>query len=139
MKMNLRLWKIILTWNRGSGFDFVLNRLPRSENDIFVDASKEWGIGGCCGTDYFKYSWRQLKPFGADVISRMELLSCLFAIECFWENIKGRLVNLFSHNTDTVSWVKKSRASNIIGARYLAIGAFRKYKSSCKVSQINFG
>ena len=134
MKMSLRLWKIILTSNRGSSFDFVLNRLPQCDTDIFVDASKAWGIGGCCGTDYFKYSWGQLGSFGADIISRMELLACLVAIECFREKIYGRLVILYSDSTNAVSWLKKSRASNVIGARYLAIWELRKYKSACKVS-----
>ena len=103
MKMCLRLWKTILTSNRGISFDFLLNRLPRCETDIFVDASKEWGIGGCCGTEYFKFSWSQLESFEADIISRMELLACLFAIECFQVKILGRLVILYSDNTNAVS------------------------------------
>ena len=130
VKMCLRLWKTILTSNRGISFDFLLNRLPRCETDIFVDASKEWGIGGCCGNVYFKFSQSQLESFEADIISRMELLACLFAIECFQEKILGRLVILYS----AVSQLKKSRASNIIGARYLAIWELRKYKLAYKVS-----
>ena len=38
-KMGLKVWYRILWQNKGIDFDFVLNRLPRSEYDIFVDAS----------------------------------------------------------------------------------------------------
>ena len=38
-KMGLKVWYRILMQNKGIHFDFVLNRLPRSEYDIFVDAS----------------------------------------------------------------------------------------------------
>ena len=48
-KMGLRIWYKILLANRGTSFSFILNQLPRSDYGIFADASKEWGIGGCCG------------------------------------------------------------------------------------------
>ena len=48
-KRSLRIWRKILTANRGMSFDFVLGKLPRCQFDVFVDASTEWGIGGCCG------------------------------------------------------------------------------------------
>ena len=55
IKIGLRIWERILRANRGSTFSFILNELPRSEYAIFVDASTEWGIGGCCGPAYFLY------------------------------------------------------------------------------------
>ena len=52
-KMGLKVWYRILKQNKGISFDFVLNRLPRSKFNIFVDASTSWGIGGCCGNLFF--------------------------------------------------------------------------------------
>ena len=52
-KLGLKIWDSILRRNKGSSFDFVLDRLPLSRSNIFVDASSIWGIGGCVGEDYF--------------------------------------------------------------------------------------
>ena len=41
MMSSLRIWDNILRVNEGVSFDFILGKLPRSRNDIFVDASKE--------------------------------------------------------------------------------------------------
>ena len=54
--LGLRIWKRMLLSNRGLSYDFILGRLPRTNFDIFVDASEEYGIGGCCGNLYFKFS-----------------------------------------------------------------------------------
>ena len=54
--LSLRIWKKMLLANRGLSYDFILGRLPRTNFDIFVDASEEYGIGGCCRNLYFKYS-----------------------------------------------------------------------------------
>ena len=56
MKSALRIWENILIANRGVTFDFILGNLPRCPDDIFVDASTEWGVGGCCGNQYFLFS-----------------------------------------------------------------------------------
>ena len=55
-KMGLKVWFCILYQNKGISFDFVLNRLPRTEFCIFADASTSWGIGGCCGRCFFYIS-----------------------------------------------------------------------------------
>ena len=52
-KLGLKVWRRILTLNKGISFDYVLDRLPRTEYDIFVDASTSWGIGGYCGRSFF--------------------------------------------------------------------------------------
>ena len=52
-KLGLKVWYRILMLNKGISFDYVLDRLPRTEYDIFVDASTSWGIGGCCGRYFF--------------------------------------------------------------------------------------
>ena len=54
--MGLRIWRKMIVRNRGLSYKFILGKLPRSEFDIFVDASETWGIGGCCGIYYFKFS-----------------------------------------------------------------------------------
>ena len=40
-KLSLHIWLKILDSNRGISYDFVLNKLPRAKNPIFVDASTE--------------------------------------------------------------------------------------------------
>ena len=52
-KESLKIWEQILLRNKGVSFDFVLNNLPRSKYNIFVDASTSWGMGGCCGRFYY--------------------------------------------------------------------------------------
>ena len=54
-RWGLRIWDLILRKNKGLGMDFLLNRIPRHTDDIFVDASTSWGIGGCCGRFYFLF------------------------------------------------------------------------------------
>ena len=56
MKSALRIWESILNANTGVTFNFVLGKLQRCPDDIFVDASTEWGIGGVCGYQYFRFS-----------------------------------------------------------------------------------
>ena len=55
LKSDLRIWKNILVVNRGVTYDFILGLLPRCPDDIFVDASTEWGVGGICGEQYFLF------------------------------------------------------------------------------------
>ena len=40
LRSALQIWKKVLTDNRGLSFDFILGKLPRT-NDIFTDASSE--------------------------------------------------------------------------------------------------
>ena len=54
-KVSLRIWARILRANRGSSFAFILNNLPKAKNAVFVDASTEWGVGGCYGTAYYSF------------------------------------------------------------------------------------
>ena len=102
-RLSLHIWLKILESNRGISYNFVLNKLPRARNPIFVDASTEWGIGGCCGKWFFQYPWRELEFFGADVIPRKELLACIIAICCFSPIISDHIVDLFSDNTSVVT------------------------------------
>ena len=53
MRLALGIWDNIL--NANDGVSFVLGKLPECCNDIYVDASTEWGIGGYCGLDYFLF------------------------------------------------------------------------------------
>ena len=94
MASALRIWRSILFANRGVTFDFVLGNLPRCPDDIFVDASTEWGLGGVCGNQYFLFSWAQPSAFRAKDIPRKELLACLLSIHCFARQITGRVIKL---------------------------------------------
>ena len=59
-RQGLKIWDLILRHNKGIAFDFILDRLPRSRSDIFVDTSSRWGIGGCLGEYYFALPWEKL-------------------------------------------------------------------------------
>ena len=133
VKMCLRVWLKLLVANRGISFAFIL-KLPPSAEDVFVDASTEWGIGGCCGTAYFAYSWPRLTIFDVEVIARRELLACIVALACFQDMIKGRIVTLYSDNANVVGWLKKGRSSNHRGMRLLAMWETMKYELKCKTS-----
>ena len=118
--------------------DFVLNHLPRSDYDIFVDASTSWGIGGCCGTYFFAMSWTELRYVGLKpvIIARMELLAGLIAMLCFGNLIKRKLVRLYIDNDNAYHWLRKSRSSSLEGTKFLALWELWKYKLMCKVSPI---
>ena len=90
----------MLLVNRGLSFDFILGNLPRAKFDIFVDASTEWGIGGCCGNLFFKYSWSELTQLQMDAIARNELLAALIALHCFRPAVEDKIVILYTDNTN---------------------------------------
>ena len=102
MKMSLRIWSRILTANRGVSFDFVLGNLKRAAADIFVDAATEWGIGGLFGAHYFRCPWTDLQHFGTEFIAQKELLAALVALVTFGDQLRNRIVRLYSDNTCTV-------------------------------------
>ena len=134
MKMCLRIWMNILTINRGLSIQFVLDKLPRLESEIFVDASTERGIGGCCCSAYFAYPWTGLSMFEVDIIARRELLACLIALACFKRFLFGRLAVMYSDNENAVNWLRKGRSSNMLGTHFLAAWELEKYKLQCKIS-----
>ena len=80
--------------NEGASYDFILGRLPECPNQIFVDAWTEWGIGGVCGTDYFRASWPELSAIGTQNVAEKELLACLVALKVFSSALRGRLVTM---------------------------------------------
>ena len=82
----------MIVLNRGLSYEFILGKLPRSKYDIFVDASNSWGIGGCCGIFYFKFSWHDLPTFADEFIARKELLAALVALLWFGSVTKGKIV-----------------------------------------------
>ena len=134
LKMGLRIWKKILTVNRGISFDFILGNLPKGDNDIFVDASTEWGIGGCCGRYYFMFPWASLRRFRTDVIAKKELLACLISLFCFKPELTDKLVTLYTDNQVVSRWLHKSRSGNRLGTQFLACYELQKYKLRCKIS-----
>ena len=132
----LLVWERILTLNKGSSMEFIIERLPRSRSDIFVDASSSWGIGGCCGKYFFAISLASLKAMQVhvDIIARLELLAALVSILCFGDLMRRKLVYLHIDNDNAYNWLRKSRSSNLQGTRYLALWELMKYKLECKVS-----
>ena len=63
MMICLRVWRLLLSRNRGLHFTFILGKLPRMTHPFFVDASLTGGIGGVCGLQFFSLSIAQLKPY----------------------------------------------------------------------------
>ena len=114
--------------------DFVLNRIPRTDFDIFVDASTSWGAGGCCGRYFFATPWTELEEIPAEFIAQKELLACLLALFCFGHLFKGKYVKLHTDNDNTYHWLRKGRSVNETGTKFLAIWEFGKYLLECKVS-----
>ena len=124
----------MLTTNRGLSYDYILGDLPRASFAIFVDASEEWGIGGCYDNLYFKYSWKRLMPFAGEFIARKELLAALVALLSFGPQVEGKLVTLYTDNTSVAKWLTTGRSSKLNGLKYLAMWELTKYRLQCKVS-----
>ena len=103
IRLCLQIWRSILTVNRGVTFAYLTDALPRSKDDVFVDASSSWGIGGICGSAYFKYSWDELKIIQPDIIARMELLACLVALTCFSNTLSGKIVRIYCDTENAVA------------------------------------
>ena len=134
MRLCLQIWKSILTVNRGVTFAFLTDALPRSKNDVFVDASSSWGIGGICGSAFFRYSWDELAMVQPDIIARMELLGCLVALICFSDILSGKIVRFYCDNENAVAWLRKGRSNNPLGNKFLAYWEFLKFTRECKIS-----
>ena len=71
-----------------------------------------------------------------DIIARLELLAALVSILCFGDLVRRKLVRLHIDNDNAYNWIKKSRSSNLLGTRYLALWELIKYKLECKVSPV---
>ena len=135
------VWLHLLKENRGLSFKFILGKLPRHQDEFFVDAS-EHGYGGVCGTSFFKISHRQflkfLKPseriiFSDFFIAYRELLAALLAFQAFSKIAQNSFIRINSDNSNVVSWLNKGRCSKKIGFFLLsAIEAF-KYKFHLRV------
>lgn len=132
--MCLRIWKKLLLMNRGVSYDFILGRLPRTNFNIFVDASEEWGIGGLCGSLYFKFPWSELPDFEHEFIARKELLAALVSLHCFGHAIKGKLTYLYTDNTNVRDWLVVGRSRKMEGLKYLALWELAKFRYKCKIS-----
>ena len=124
----------MLLINTGVSYDFILGNLPRTDFDIFVDASTEWGIGGCCGNQFFKYSWDHFSHLSIEGIARKELLAALVALKCFSSKITDKLVVLYTDNSNVRDWLVAGRSSKLKGLKFLAIWEITKYRLRCKVS-----
>ena len=71
--------------------------------------------------------WTKLQVFEQDVIARKELLAALIALLCFSRSINGRLVTLYTDNTNVRDWLITGRSSKIKGLNYLALWELLKY------------
>ena len=124
----------MLLANTGVSYDFILGNLPRTKYDVFVDASTTWGIGGCCGNKFFKYSWAEIPHLGTECIARKELFAALVALRCFSSIIADRLVVLYTDNSNVSDWLATGRSPKLKGLKFLAIWEITKFSLRCKVS-----
>ena len=136
--------------NRGSSYKFILNRLPHSPSEIFVDASSSWGIGGLYGDRYFLLPRSSLRPFDSMYaastthrhniecpvlpIAYLELLAAMIAVVTFAPFCADKIIRLNCDNSDAVSWLQKSRCSAGIGFRFLTVVELYKHKYRFKIS-----
>ena len=116
--------------------DFLLNRLPRTADDIFVDASDSQGIGGYLGQYYFAIpQWKiRSQNVHTDIIATKELLACVISLVCFEDQVSHRLVNLQTDNQNVYHQLQKGRSSNLIGTKLLALWEYGKYRTESKIS-----
>ena len=120
IKWALCIWLAIIERNRGISYDYVLNRLCRTKNNWFVDASTSWGIGGCAGCFYFSVPNKDLSNifslYGACPergnfqipekrlpIAYIELIAALVGFSVFSHKSPHTIISLFSDNTDVVA------------------------------------
>ena len=54
---------MLIERNRGLSYRFILGRLPRAKEVIFVDAALSGGIGGYFGWEYFSSPIAQLRTY----------------------------------------------------------------------------
>ena len=144
MVICLRVWRSLLSQNRGLHFSFVLGNLPRMALPIFVDASLSGGIGGYCGLRYFSMSMEQLKPwlvscdgwgsFPKVDIAWLELLAACAALYIFTPGVTRRLLSLYSDNTNVVAWLSTRRPPNPFVCAVVAAIERVKYCNILKVS-----
>ena len=128
IKWALQIWLSIIKKNAGISFKYVLNDLPHSQNNWFVDAATSWGIGGFAGSFYFAVPNEDLTsifylyekclnkshfeiPEKSLPIAYIELIAALIGFSLFSSLAKNTIVSLFSDNTDVVAWLRKSRCS----------------------------
>ena len=71
-----------------------------------------------------------------DIIARIELLACVVGILCFDDMIKHKIVRLHTDNDNAYHWLRKSRVSNLLGTRLLAVWEYGKYRTESKVSPV---
>ena len=144
MVICLKVWRVLLSRNRGLHFSFILGTLPLTRNPIFADASLSGGIGGYCGLGYFALSIEQLRPwlvtcdgwksFPTIDIAWLELLAACVAVHTFAHTMSRCLLTLYSDNTNVVAWLSKRRAPNPFVCAVVAAIERVKYTNTLKVS-----
>ena len=147
----LKIWVTILKRNEGVSFNYILNKMPQSRDEWFVDASTSWGIGGCAGNHYFSIPNTALTDlyslfstyqtgdnpatlYGELPIAYIELIAVVVAVSVFSQLYKKTLLFLNSDNTDVVAWLRKGRCRRGIGFKTLAAIEYFKREHGLKIS-----
>ena len=109
------VWLYLLKGNFGLTFDFILGKLPRHNEEWFVDAS-EIGFGGVCGFSYFRISYGsflkgvklKMRSIFLDMfIAYRELPAVLLAFQVFAKIAPKSFIRINSDNTSVVAWLNK--------------------------------
>ena len=135
---------MLIERNRGLSYKFILGRLPRAREEIFVDAALSGGIGGYFGWEYFSSPIAQLRlhlrqcdeweSFPAVNIALPELFAATVAIYITAPRYAGRIITLYSDNTNTVQWMTNRRPPNSYICALIAAIERVTYKYQIKVS-----
>ena len=96
------IWLFLLKANWGLPYKFILGKLPRHNDDWFVDASTSYGYGGVCGSFYFKTPHTELKQ---RILLNDVGLGALFAFLVFANHAPRSFIRLYSDNKNTVAWL----------------------------------
>ena len=147
----LKIWITILKRNKGVSFNYILNKMTKSRDEWFVDASTSWGVGGCAGKRYFSIPKAALTELyslfstyhaedtpgtfnGELPIAYIELIAVVVALSVFSQFYKNNLLILNTYNTDVVAWLRKSRRRRGISFKILAAIEYFKREHGLKIS-----
>ena len=75
-----------------------------------------------------------MSTFAGEFIARKELLAALVALLCFGSVISGKIVVLYTDNSNVSDWLQAGRSSKLAGLKYLALWELEKFKLGCKIS-----
>ena len=144
LRIALTILRAILLRNRGLPYKYVLNRLPLVRTPIFMDAASSLGLGGVHGSEYFQFTYSDLRPcliqcpgweyYLRVVIAWTEPLAVFVALYLFGSRYPERLIVQYSDNSSVVAWLGPCRSPCPTVCALVATIERIKFEFSLKVS-----